>query len=152
MSQNTTTANYETNSVSVYLHDTFNKLSNLSNKKFIESSMAPTEIPTTTKKPEEKKVELTGEEKLERYKQAVKLSLSSLNITENDDDNMSKSNTMTSVNIFKGSEGLPFIIGSRAFHDDEFMGIIEKNEQVLNYMRGNRGIEVGNAPPDMNGS
>ncbi len=28
---------FETNAVSVYLHDTFNNLSNLSNKKFIEN-------------------------------------------------------------------------------------------------------------------
>lgn len=35
--KNTEMTEYETNAVSVYLEDTFNALSNLSNKKFIEN-------------------------------------------------------------------------------------------------------------------
>ena len=35
--KNTENTEYETNAVSVYLQDTFNALSNLSNKKFIEN-------------------------------------------------------------------------------------------------------------------
>jgi hypothetical protein len=46
-----------------------------------------------------------------------------LNIAAEEDDlSKTASNTMTAANIFRGTEGLPFIIGSRAFNEDEFVG------------------------------
>ncbi len=55
----------------------------------------------------------------------MKNAIQALNIGAEDDDlslSRTASNTIAGVNIFKGTEGLPSIIGSRDFNENEFVG------------------------------
>jgi len=132
--KNTENTTYETNAVSVYLEDTFNVLSNLSNKKFIENSMAAVEEPQMTPKEVKKVIELSIEQRQENYRKAVQNAINVFNITNNDDDELlTKSHTM-SMSMFKSTDHLPFLIGSKAFASDEYLGIIDKSEDPAKYL------------------
>jgi hypothetical protein len=49
--------------------------------------------------------------------------IDAFSITTNDDDTeLMKSNTMSMATMFKTGDHLPFIIGSKAFNQDEFIG------------------------------
>jgi len=129
-------AEYEANAVSVYLGDTFNALSNLSNKKFIENSMAPFEESSSKPTETKDKPVVSAEKKMENYQKALNYAINVFNITSNEDDDiLMKSHTM-SMAMFKSADHLPFIVGSKAYGQDEYLGIIDRHEKDSKYLRG----------------
>jgi hypothetical protein len=63
-----------------------------------------------------------------KYTQAIKLAFDVMKITTEDDEVVNKSNTLTLTNMFKATEGLPMIVGSRAFEKDEHFGREKRSE------------------------
>ena len=60
---------------------------------------------------------------MENYQKALNHAINVFGITSNDDDDLlTKSHTM-SMAMFKSADHLPFLIGSKAFAQDEFLGI-----------------------------
>jgi len=73
---------------------------------------------------------------MENYQKALNYAIEVFNITSNEDDDiLMKSHTM-SMAMFKSADHLPFIVGSKAYGQDEYLGIIDRHEKDTKYLRG----------------
>ncbi len=60
---------------------------------------------------------------MSKYAEGVKFAFQTLSITTEEDEILNKANTLTATNMFRATEGLPLVVGSKGFEQDDFIGI-----------------------------